>query len=131
MVDYVTGYRNQLESFWNRHYWPVKDIPDPKDTDPTRYAFLACVTELMVRSYNEKIKLGQERGMPAIISPEEAEYYRTRPESSKKYEQIPEWANNIAPLKETLSVRSHDDMEMTGFDDERASSSFKEKNILI
>lgn len=131
VLDNVTGYRNQLEYFWKQRSWAVRDIPDPKEEDPARYAFLACIPALLVRSFNERIKLGLARDTPAIISPEEAEELRTRPESSKKYEEVPEWTENVAALPETLVMPSHDSIVMEGFDDPRASSWFKPKNILI
>lgn len=131
VVDHVTGYRNQLEYFWKQRGWAVKDIPDPKDEDPARYAFLACIPALLVRSFNERIKLGLARDTPAIISPEEAEELRTRPESSKKHEELPGWTKNVPALPETLVMPSHDDVLMEGFDDPRASQWFKPKNIFI
>ena len=109
----------------------MKDIPDPKDEDPARYAFLACIPALPVRSFNERIKLGLARDTPAIISPEEAEELRTRPESSKRYGELPEWTVNVLALPETLVMPSHDNVVMEGFDDPRASDWFKSKNILI
>ena len=131
VVDHVTGYRNQLEFFWKRRSWAVRDIPDPKDEDPARYAFLACIPALIVSSFNERIKLGLARDTPAIISPEEAEELRTRPESSKKYEELPEWTKPVPALPETLFMPSHDNIVMEVFDDPRASDHFKPKNILI
>lgn len=131
VIDHVTGYRNQLEYFWRQRSWAVEDIPGPKDDDPARYAFLACIPTLLVRSFNERIKLGLARDTPAIISPEEAEQLRTRSESSKTYEELPKRTNNVPALSESLFVPSHDDIVMEGFDDPRASTAFKPKNILI
>ena len=106
VVDHVTGYRNQLEFFWKRRSWAVRDIPDPKDEDPARYTFLACVPALIVSSFNERIKLGLARDTPAIISPEEAEELRTTPESSKRYEELPEWTKRC-PLFQTRCICRH------------------------
>ena len=87
VVDNVTGYRNALEYFWRQHDWILADIPDPKDHgSPSRYAFLACTVLLLVECFNEKIKLGSARDAPAIMTPEQAEAYRTKPESEKTYE---------------------------------------------
>ncbi|KAL8705185.1 MAG: hypothetical protein Q9201_001685 [Fulgogasparrea decipioides] len=77
VVDDVTGYRNMLEYFCKQHTWAVCDIPDPKDGDPSR-------------AFNERVKLGLVRNIPAIMSPEQAEEYRTAPESSKTYEKGPQ-----------------------------------------
>lgn len=131
IVDHVTGYRNQLEYFWRQSDWPVGDIEDPKDDNPTRYAFLACLPALLVRSFNEKIGQGLPRNAPAIISPEQAEEFRTRPESSKVYEKVPEWTHHVPPLPKILVLPSHDDIILEGLDDARAAREFKKMNILI
>ena len=130
-VDDVTGYRNTLEYFCKHHTWAVRDIPDPDDGDPARYAFLACIPALMVSAFNERIKLGLVRNVPAIVSPEQAEAYRTAPEESKSYEEEPELVKHVPSLKRTLFVPSHDGVIMEGFDDPRASEFFKPRNILI
>lgn len=131
VVDHVTGYRNQIEYFWKHRDWAVRDIPDPKDQDPSRYAFLACIPALLVSAFNERIKLGLPRDAPSIMSPEQAEAYRTRPESVKAYEEVPQWTQNVQCLPETLVMRSHDNFVMGGFNDPRASDYFKPMNILI
>ena len=131
IVDHVTGYRNQLEYFWKQSDWAVSDICDPKDDNPTRYAFLACIPALLVRCFNEKIRQGLPRNASAIISPEQAEEFRTRPESSKVYETLPEWTKYVPPLPETLVVPSHDDIVLKGLDDSRAAREFKHMNILM
>ncbi|KAL8924205.1 MAG: hypothetical protein Q9208_004169 [Pyrenodesmia sp. 3 TL-2023] len=131
VIDDVTGYRNTIEYFCRKRTWAVRDIPDPKDGDPTRYAFLACLPALLKSAFNERIKLGIVRDIPAIMSADQAEAYRTAPESSKTYEEEPQWTEGVEPLKETLFVSSHDGVIMEGFDDPRASRYFKPKNILI
>ena len=130
VIDHVTGYRNQLEYFWSKR-WLVKDIPDPKDEDPARYAFLACIPALILSAFNERIKLGLARENPAIMSPEEAEYLMTRPDSSNTFEEIPLWPEHVPALPETLSMPSHDNIWMKGVDDPRASGLFKPKNIFL
>lgn len=130
VVDDVIWYRNELEYFWDQHWWAVCDIPDPKDENLSRYAFLACIPRLLIQSFNRKIKMGQTRDMPAIISPEEAEYYRTRPESTKVYEKMPDWANHVPPLLETLVLPADDGTVLRGLEDDRAAAAFKSMNIL-
>ena len=109
----------------------MKDIPDPKDEDPQRYAFLACTAALLVRSYNEKIKFGFARDAPAIMSPEQVEFYQTRAEEDKTYEEVPDWAKHVARLSEPLLMRTHDDVVLDGFEDPRADPDFKAMNILL
>ena len=131
VIDDVIGYRNTLEYFCKQRTWAVREIPDPQDDDPARYAFLACLPALLKAAFNERIKLGLVRDIPAIMSPEQAEAYRTAPESSKTYEEEPEWVKNVKPLEETLYMVSHDGVVMEGFDDPRASDYFKRMNVLI
>ena len=130
VIDHVTGYRNQLEYIWFKH-WLVKDVPDPKDEDLARYAFSACIAALILSAFNERMELGLTRETPAILSPEEAEYLRTRPESSKTYQELPLWPEHVPAITETLFRPSHEGVIMNGFDDARASDAFKAKNILM
>ncbi len=131
VVDHVIGYRNQIEYFWKQRTWSVHDIPDPEDDNPARYAFLACIPHLLVNAFNRNIKLGLPRDAPAIMSPEQAEEFKARPESMRVYETVPEWTNRVRPLSETLFMRTHDDIVLDGPDDERADIHFKEKNIIM
>jgi hypothetical protein len=130
VLDKVFGYRNMLEWFWRQHQWRVFDIPDPQDDEPARYAFLACITYLMVRSYNARVSIGLERGARAIMTIEETEEARNRPEQERRYEKVPPWAENVPPLSEILSVPTHDGVTLNA-DDERADPDFLKKNILL
>ncbi len=67
VVDDVTGYRNTPEYFCKQRTWAVCDVPDPKDQDPSRYAFLACIPSLLVSAFDQA---GLVRDIPAIMSPE-------------------------------------------------------------
>jgi hypothetical protein len=131
VLDKVFGYRNILEWFWRQSQWPICDIPDPSDTDSTRYAFLAGVTYLMVRSFNARVAIGLTRGTRAIMLEEEIEEARNRPESQRPYERVPLWAEKVPPLAETLSIPTHDGVTLDGKDDVRADPDFLAKNILL
>lgn len=130
-LDYVYGYRNELEYFWKQHSWAVKDITDPQDCDPARYAFLACIPALMVQAFNAKIALGLPRNAPHIMSPEQAEDYRNAPESSKTYEEVPKWCELVAPLSKPLLVPTHEGVILDNPDDERLQQDLKKKNIFV
>lgn len=124
-------YRDEIGQLWNQHHWAVCDIPDPQDDDPARYAFLACITYLLVESFNEKIKMSQARDMPGLLTLEQIEYYRTRPESTKVYETVPEWAKRVPALPQTLVLPNHKGVRLNGLKDRKAEPAFKAKNILI
>lgn len=131
VLDEVRPYRNALEAFWRQKDWAVQDIPDPHDEDPERYAFLAGCTYLIARSFNERVKLGLRRDMPALLTPDEAEMLKNVPDHLRDYEKVPSWAEKAAPLAETLSVPTHDGVVLTGKSDERADPDFLSKNILL
>ncbi|KAF8797806.1 hypothetical protein BYT27DRAFT_7343977 [Phlegmacium glaucopus] len=91
-----------LESdyFWRRARWRIKDIPDPKDPNPLRYAILASLVESMVEAYNWKITLGLRRGV-GVTSKEQDEAFRRDP--NKPFEEVPSWASLVHPLEEWTS----------------------------
>ncbi|KAL2024331.1 hypothetical protein VTK56DRAFT_8813 [Thermocarpiscus australiensis] len=131
LLDQVIAYRNVLEAFWRQPSWPIQDIPDPEDDDPERYAFLAGCTYLMARSFNARVKLGLDRNMPPLITREEAEELRNRPDHLRRYERVPGWAEKAAPLAETLFVPTHEGEILTGKEDPRADPDFLAKNIVL
>ncbi|SMQ49248.1 unnamed protein product [Zymoseptoria tritici ST99CH_1A5] len=104
VLDDTIGYRNEIEYFWHHRGWPVADIPDPKDSDPARYAFLSGIPQLLVRAFNNNIGIGLARYTPAIISPEEAEALQKTPEHLKNYETVPAWTLRVKPLSKVLSI---------------------------
>lgn len=131
VLDKRFAYRNGLEWFWRQKTWVIKDIADPEDDDPERYAFLAGCTYLLARSFNQRVKLGLDRQMPAILLNEQVEELRNRPDHLRQYEQVPEWAQAVRPLEETLFIPTHDGELLKGKDDERADPDFLEKNIVL
>ncbi|KAK1768946.1 DNA-binding protein [Phialemonium atrogriseum] len=131
ILDHVLGYRNTLEAFWRHQEWSIKDIPDPDHTDPERYAFLAGCTYLLVRSFNQRVKIGLRRDMTPLITPEEAEVLRNVPDHLRPYEKVPDWAVKAPPLAETLVIPTHDKEVLEGKDDSRADPDFLAKNILL
>jgi len=122
--------RNEIEKFW----WtmtPVSDIPDPQDEGKLeRYAVLSCISALLVESFNQRIEMGLRREAHSFMSDEERQTWAGTP---KVLETVPTWTTNVVPLKDLLYISHYmdGDTQLQTLDDERASSSFKEKNILI
>jgi hypothetical protein len=131
ILDKVFDYRNALEAFWRQHQWAIQAIPDPKDSSPERYAFLAGCTYLLARSFNQRVKLGLQRGMPSLITPEEAEEARNVPDHLRRYESVPEWAMSVPALATTLVIPTHDGVVLESHSDKRADPDFLAKNILL
>lgn len=131
LVDHVTGYRNDLEIFWRHSDWSIKDIPDPADTCPARYAVLAGVANFLMLSFNKKVSYGASRKAPAIMTEEYIDALQAVPESEREWEHLPEWAANVPSLPITLIVPTHDGETLTGLDDPRADNFMRSKNILM
>ncbi|OKL57908.1 hypothetical protein UA08_06863 [Talaromyces atroroseus] len=131
ILDHVFAYRDTLEAFWRQRQWDVQSIPDPQDDDTERYAFLAGCAYLLVRSFNERVKLGLRRDNSPLITPEEAERARNIPDQLCQWEKVPEWAKNVPPLRATLVFPTHDGVITKDEDDPRADPDFLAKNILL
>lgn len=123
--------RNEIEFFFRRHEWSVEDIPDPIDPDPTRYAFLACIPDLLVEAFNVNIKDGLPRDAPAILKQHHIDEYLARPESAKKYERSPQWTRRVAPLESTLCWPNGKNVILAPGEATKASKAFKRMNINI
>lgn len=93
----------QESQYWfhSQSNWLLKDIPDPEDSDPLRYAILASLVDAMVLSFNHKIKVGLRRGITdkmAWLVPD------FRDEPNPPLESLPAWCNRIGPLSQRLEL---------------------------
>ncbi|KAL6858130.1 hypothetical protein ACO1O0_005582 [Amphichorda felina] len=130
MVDDVVNMRNELEFFWWKP-WPVAGIPDPGEHgDPERYAVLACIPALLAESFNERIEQGLRREEPhSILSLEEQLAWAATP---KKWESVPRWTEQVAPLSSVLHIPHSQPFreQLMSLEDPEASPAFRKKNIL-
>ncbi|OJD20948.1 hypothetical protein ACJ73_07716, partial [Blastomyces percursus] len=131
VLDEVFACRNVLEWLWRQSRWRISDIADHKDDDPSRYAFLAGTTYLIVRAFNARVKLGLSRNGRALMSVEEAEEARNKPESERQYKKAPLLAENVPALKEILVIPPLDGTILSGATDEQADPDFLAKNIVL
>jgi len=55
----------QESQYWfhNQVNWHLAEVPDPQDADPVRYMILASLVDVLVLSFNHKIRLGLRRGI--------------------------------------------------------------------
>jgi len=86
--------------FWHQAGWRIKDIPDPKDPNPLRYAILASLVESMVEAYNWKISIGLRRGVRVASR---AQDDANRNDHNKPFEEAPSWASRVPPVEEWTS----------------------------
>ncbi|KAJ2895787.1 hypothetical protein MKZ38_006180 [Zalerion maritima] len=123
ILDQHIEIRNELEMFWYHSTWAVRDIPDPKDPDPERYACLACVPKLLCLAFNKRIGLGLPRDAPPIWTADMMDEWKA---TGPTFEEEPAWVDEVPPLKETLAIPHWDNdkrdfVGLDGFDDTRAS----------
>jgi hypothetical protein len=133
MLDQNIEMRNELESFWFQPHWPVHAIPDPHDPDPERYAVLAVIPALLVSAFNKRIDLGLPRDAQPIFTMDQFDEWRA---GERERERVPEWTKGVAGCEQVLRIPHWDNevrdfVTIDGFDDERASREFAEKNVLV
>ncbi|KAJ6482837.1 hypothetical protein C8R47DRAFT_1132835 [Mycena vitilis] len=95
-------FRNEIEYFCHRP-WPISSLPDPRDVDPERAAFLAALTRILCASFNARILNGLPRDAPGIVMDFDA--LRARP---KILETPPAWAEKIPPLDRPLRIEARE-----------------------
>ncbi|KAG5980951.1 hypothetical protein E4U55_003461 [Claviceps digitariae] len=101
IIGYNTGLRTEIEFFFNQPSWSVKDIPDPKDADPIRYAILAVLPHYLTLAFNRLIEKGLPRGSPAILTPEIEASLKAQ---VVKLEEVPSWTTDVPPLKDVFTI---------------------------
>ncbi|KAF1985542.1 hypothetical protein K402DRAFT_413153 [Aulographum hederae CBS 113979] len=131
VLDKRFAYRDMLEQFWRKPAWKVCEIPDPEDSDPSRYAFLAGVTYLIVESFNARVALGLTRGARPLMSMEEAEEAKRVPHEKRPYEEVPPWAERAPALEIPLSIPTESGELLCDPNDKRASPGMLRKNIIM
>lgn len=132
-LDQHIEIRNELEMFWYHNSWAVRDIPDPKDPDPERYACLACIPKILCLAFNKRIGLGLPRDAPPIFTADMMDEWKKK---EPVFEEEPEWVLAVPCLREVLAIPHWDNSQrdfvpLDGFEDKRASAEFATKNILI
>ncbi|KAF5027342.1 hypothetical protein F66182_543 [Fusarium sp. NRRL 66182] len=131
VLDQHIEIRNEIEAFWYHADWAIRDIPDPSDPHPERYACLACIPALLCLAFNKRIGLGLPRDAPPIFTHDMLEEWRAQ---EPEYEEEPAWVNDVPRLATTLAIPHWDNskrdfVSLESF--EHASRAFARKNILI
>ncbi|KAJ6520662.1 hypothetical protein DFH09DRAFT_872171, partial [Mycena vulgaris] len=103
VIDDNIRFRNEIEYFCHRP-WPIASLPNPRDFDPQRAAFLSALTRILCSSFNERIERGLPRDAPAYIPDFDA--LRAQ---KKILETPPTWATEIPPLIVPLLLAKKND----------------------
>lgn len=95
MVDYVP-LGSETEYFWyqSTEKWSLSSIPNPKDSDPIRYAIVACIVEELVRAFNWRLALGMRRNGEHIRRKNEGDPY-----PPYTHDVGPDWTSSVPPIK--------------------------------
>lgn len=124
IIEFTIWSRGQIEQpFHLRNYgrWELKDFPDPKCKDPTRYAFAASFMEQLVDVFNWRTQLGIRR-----------DYVETGHEirvgkrwdgdyPSPILERVPKWTKHVSPAPIPLVINSACAFDEMSFADVLAS----------
>ncbi|KAI9688221.1 MAG: hypothetical protein M1822_001727 [Bathelium mastoideum] len=125
VIDDEKQLRKGIRYFYAQPKWHVSTIPDPCDPDPARYAILAALTGILVKSLNLCIAQGLPREMPGVPkTPHELEMSKAQP---PRWQKEPGWAARVKPLEERLELPTR--YGYAPQHDELASVPFLEKNI--
>jgi hypothetical protein len=87
----------ETEYFFFRPTWKLRDIPDPRDSDPLRYAIIASIVEELHEAVNWRLSLGLRRNREHV--------YRDRdddPWPPFTPEELPDWTRKVAPIDRDL-----------------------------
>ncbi|KAG6006970.1 hypothetical protein E4U43_000371 [Claviceps pusilla] len=101
VIGFNIGLRSEIEHFFNQPSWSVKDIPDPDDPDPTRYAIVAVLPHYLIMAFNRLIKMGLPRGSPPIFTAEMEAAMKAQP---IKLEEVPSWTAKVPPSENVLTI---------------------------
>ncbi|KAJ5782911.1 hypothetical protein N7457_004685 [Penicillium paradoxum] len=91
----------ETEYFFFQPGWTLKDIPDPKDPDPLRYAIIASIVEELHAAVNWRLGLGLRRNREHVYREEDGD-----PWPPFTPEELPSWAKAVAPIDKDLLGRS-------------------------
>lgn len=93
----LMGY--ETEYFFYQTNWKLRDISDPKEPDPLRYAVVACILEELHEAVNWRLSLGMRRNGNHIYRDSDED-----PLPPFVPEELPEWVKKVPPIdKELLS----------------------------
>lgn len=85
--------------------WSIRNIPDPKDPNPIRYAILAALVETMAEAFNWRIHLGLLRdGQHVGIRPLPSEVLDQR-------ELVPDWAAQLPAIDKSFVLFTPEEVE--------------------
>ncbi|CAE6457222.1 unnamed protein product [Rhizoctonia solani] len=103
----------EAQYFWHHKDWSIRNVPDPRDSDPVRYAMLASIVEELVDAFNFKLELGLRRGI--------AVYDREVVNEEVPLEVRPEWVSYVGRLDDLVNFCGESD---------QGSISFQQRNII-
>ncbi|KAJ9213030.1 hypothetical protein DTO166G4_5360 [Paecilomyces variotii] len=95
----LMGY--EMEYFFARPDWKLQDIPDPRDSNPLRYAVIACIVEELQQAINWRLSLGLRRNGEHVYRDQNDD-----PLPPFLPEDLPGWTKNVAPIDKELLRQS-------------------------
>jgi hypothetical protein len=84
--------------------WALKDFPDPKCRDPTRYALAASIMEQLVDVFNWRIQLGIRRDCVQTGRETRVGKRWDMDYPPPTLERAPDWVKHVAPAPEPMAI---------------------------
>lgn len=111
--------KEELAYFYSKG-WSITSLTDPSDTDPRRYAVLACVVQLLTRYVNYRIEM-ESRG-------EEHFDVDRRGGGLRRKKGVPEWAVEVPALQERLVLN---EPSRAALEHDTVTQMFMRRNISV
>lgn len=120
----------ETEYFFFRPDWKLKDIPDPKDPDPLRYAVIASIVEELHEAVNWRLSLGLRRDRTHVYREDDHD-----PWPPFTSEELPSWTSCVPPinrdlLKVSVPAESLDAEGNLVLEENGKSQNFARRNII-
>lgn len=120
----------ETEYFFFRPEWKLKDIPDPQDPDPLRYAVIASIVEELHEAVNWRLSLGLRRNRAHVYREDDSD-----PWPPFTPEELPSWTIRVPPidkeiLKESVPPESLDAEGNLVLEENGKGQNFARRNII-
>lgn len=101
LADHYEWVGNETEYFFFREDWNLRDVPDPRDEDPIRYAMIASLMEELHDAVNWRLSLGLRRDKKHV-------YRNDDTDSLPPFipQELPDWTKEVPPIDKDLLRQS-------------------------
>lgn len=128
---YAIGPEVEYFFYQSRRSWAIHRLPDPNDSDPVRYAILACIAEELALAFNWRMSLGMRRDKSQHV------YRKSFDDLLPPFtaEAAPDWTSRVSPVDVEMLVGFPSEL-LDGegrlvLEDGGENPNFAERNIVV